>query len=72
MSAELAGLALPSTTMTSSTDDEQVLMLPGVLRTLGATLEDRDDGARELLVSVRDKAGTSLTEGGEIDLLALR
>lgn len=48
-------------------------MLPGVLRALGATLDDREDGAMELRVSVRDKPGMSLTDGGEIErLLALR
>ena len=58
--------------MTSSRLDEQVLMLPGVLRALGATLEDREDGANELRVSVRDRPGMSLTDGGEMERLALR
>ena len=83
--AELAGLALPSITMTSSTDEAQVLvlMLPGVLRRLGARLEDREDDVRELAeeeeeeeeeeeASVCDRPGTSLTEGGEMERFAWR
>jgi hypothetical protein len=68
--AELAGLLLPSATRTSSPIvDGQVLRLAGVLRKLGAKLEERDEGAIELRFPARVKAGTSLREGGEIDRL---
>lgn len=46
-------------------EEQEVLMLAGVPRELGATLEERE--LNELKVSARDRQGTSLTDGGEID-----
>lgn len=41
-----------------------VLTVPGVLRVLGATLDDRDVDS-EFPVPGRDSTGTSLTDAGE-------
>lgn len=45
------------------------MSVPGVLRELGARLEEREE-AMLWDVSVRERSGTSRMEGGEMDRLA--
>jgi len=47
-------------------DDEHVLTLAGVLRELGATLDERED-VPAALESVRESDGKSRIEGGEME-----